>query len=138
MWPSYGNAYPGPSGTQTMRDAIADLIRIGVPDGVQVYPYPAEQIKVPAVVVGSMDWTPRTMNSLKSVGWEISIPVAVTRSKPEYGVDSLEALSLDVARALLLEGFRVEGFTTDGTEPVGGVDHLQGTLTVIYQTQEDS
>lgn len=120
-----------------LRQQTAALIQAAMPPGVTVYPYPAEQIKTPAVVIGSMDWAPATQNALKAVQWDMTIPVAVSRSAPEYGVPTLESLSLQVARSLLQGGYRVVEWTGGDTQPVGGTDHLQGSLNVQYRSEGD-
>jgi len=121
-----------------VRLILFDLLKPGMPDGLQVYMSPAEQIKAPAVVVGTMSWTPDRMASLAYVEWEIEIHIFVTRSAPEYyGQFTLETLSLKTATLLLAAGFRVVGFSDEGMVNVGGTDYLSGTLAVIYkQTKE--
>ena len=121
-----------------VRDIIYDLIAPAMPDGVQVYRTPSPQVKAPAIVVGTASWTPRSMNSLEFVEWEIDIRIMTQRSAPEYySVFSLETLSLKAATLLLEPGFRVVGFTDEGMIEHGGQEYLSGTLGIIYkQTKE--
>jgi len=117
----------------SVRDTIFGLLGAAMADGVNVYRTPSEQIKGPAVVVGTMGWTPDRMTSLSRLEWTVTIPILTPISKTAYSIPDLEDLSLEVAQALLAENIRVAGFTTDGTVTEGGVDYLGGTVEAIYK-----
>jgi len=117
----------------SVRDTIYGLLDAAMADGVNVYRTPAEQVKGPAVIVGTMGWTPDRMTSLARLEWTVTIPILTPISKTAYSIPDLEDLSLEVAQALLAENIRVVGFETDGTVTDGGVDYLGGTLEAIYK-----
>ncbi len=93
------------------------LLDAAMPDGVQIYETPPEQIKAPAV----------------SVEWEMTLDIMTSRSRPDYSVIALETFSVMVAKTLLAGGYRIVGFEDIGTQTIGGTDYLVGTLTVQYK-----
>lgn len=117
----------------SVRTTIFDLLVAGLPDGINVYETPAEQVKGPAVIVGTMGWTPDRMTSLNYMEWTAQIVLLVPRGKVDYSIPDIEDLSLQVALTLLSANIKVAGFETDGTVTEGGVDYLGGTLTAIYK-----
>ena len=116
-----------------VRFVLSTLISSGMPDGVQVYDFPTEQQKAPAVVVGTMDWQPTVMGSLENLHWTVQIRLLVQRSKPAYNVYTLETFSVKVAQLLTENGIRVVGFESEETVDVGGTPLLSGVLTVEYR-----
>ncbi len=116
-----------------VRDHTAQLLDDGLPGGVYVYRTPDEQVKAPAVAIGTMEWAVDRMNSLDAVSWNIDIQLMVPRGKPGYSVFTLETISIKVAQLLLAGNYRVEGFTSEGMVTVGGVELLAGTLSVMYK-----
>lgn len=114
----------------TTRTDMAALLNAALADGIQVYETPAEQIKAPAVVIGSLSWTPSVMASLETVDVDVTLTLLWTRTTPTYAVDALENLALDVAKALLPEGFICAGYSDERTETVGNVEYLAGTIEV--------
>lgn len=120
-----------------VRFVLSTLIAAGLPDGVQVYDFPTEQQKAPAVVIGTMDWVPRTMGSLETLHWTVAIKLLVQRSKPAYNIYTLETFSVKVAQLLTEAGMMVTGFETEDTIDVGGTPLLSGTLTVEYRRQQE-
>ena len=120
-----------------VRDRLAALLAAGMPDGVQVYDYPTEQQKVPAVVIGAMDWEPAVMGSLKAINWTVTVTILVQRSKPAYNVFTLETLSVKAAQLMSEAGMRVTGFTNEATQDVGGTPLLSGSLEVVYRVHTD-
>jgi len=120
-----------------VRTRLAALLAAGMPDGVQVYDYPTEQQKVPAVVIGAMDWEPAVMGSLKAINWTVQVTILVQRSKPAYNVYTLETLSVKAAQLMSEAGMRVTGFTNEATQDVGGTPLLSGSLEVVYRVHTD-
>jgi hypothetical protein len=121
-----------------VRETITGLLRAGMPNGVYVYDHPAEQITVPAVVVGSMSWIPDRMSSLQLVQWTIQVRLILPRTAPDYSVVRMETLSLKAARILLDSEFRVEGFDDESDSSIGGSEYLTGTLSIIYNQAEET
>ena len=116
-----------------VRDWTFRLLDAAMPDGVQVYETPPEQIKAPAVSIGTMSWVPFSMASLDRVEWEMTIDLMTARSRPDYSIIALETFSVTVAKTLLAGGYRIVGFEDIGTQTIGGTDYLVGTLTVQYK-----
>jgi len=109
------------------------LLQAAFPLGVQIYETPPEQIKAPAISIGTMSWVPFSMASLDRVEWEMTIDVMTSRSRPDYSVIALETFSVTIAKTLLEGGYRIVGFEDIGTQTIGGQDYLVGTLTVQYK-----
>jgi len=120
-----------------VRDIMYDLIEAGLPDGMQVYRTPVEQLKSPAVVIGTMSWTPGRMANLRDVDWDIDISLLIQRALPSYSTITLETISKKVAELLIAANFRVAGFTDEGMSTVGGIDYLSGTLAVTYKERNN-
>ncbi len=116
-----------------VRDIMYDLIEDGLPDGMQVYRTPVEQLKSPAVVIGTMSWTPGRMANLRDVDWDIDVSLLIQRGMPSYSTFSLETISKKVAELLIAGNFRVVGFTDEGMSEVGGISYLSGSLNVVYK-----
>lgn len=119
----------------SIRAATVLLLDDSLPDGVQVYATPAEQVKAPAVVVGTTSWVPVTQNALRAVQWSVVLKLMVVRSVPEFNVNTLETLSIKAAQVLAVGGYRVVGFETTDTETIGGTEYLTGSLEVEYRSE---
>ena len=117
--------------------ATALILEAGLPEGIQIYRYPADQIKSPAVVIGTTSWVPIVQNALAAVQWTVTLRLLTNRSMPVYGQVGLETWSVKVGQLLSRGGYMVEGFESDGTESIGGIDYLAGTLTFQYRSKEN-
>ena len=53
------------------------------------------------------------MASLETVDVDVTLTLLWTRTTPTFAVDALENLALDVAKALLPEGFTVAGYSDE-------------------------
>lgn len=120
-----------------IREKLWQILNDGMPDGLQIYQTPPEQLKPPAVVVGTTEWVPGRMNSLEAVHWTITLKLIVVRALPSYGMFTLETMGLKAAHLLRQAGFTVIGFSSENTDPVSNVDYLTGNLEIEYQGEED-
>jgi len=88
----------------TVRQDLADQIAAIVGDPVVVYPYPAEAIALPAVVILPDEpyWTPAKFGQGATAGVRVNFEVQliVTRSELELGFTDLEQLAIGVGTAI--------------------------------------
>jgi len=67
------------------------------------------------------------------VAWGLEVKLVVTRSQPEYGLQTLYGLREQITALLsgAPDSTRWSEFGGIGTVKVGDADYLQGTLTVV-------
>jgi hypothetical protein len=124
----------------TELEALAAFLDAGLPNGIQVYGYPPEQVTPPAVVVtpGDPAQAPYTMAGPGSMIWGVEIKIVAKRAQPQYALRSLFEIRFLVTQLLLTydKTARWLSFSDVVTTKVGDIDYLQGTLTVTLITDD--
>jgi len=118
-------------------DNLADHLRSKLPDGVQVYAYPPDVVKAPAVVIDPESAAPYTQ-APGSVAWACGVDVVVSRSNVEAAVTNAIELGF-----LVVAAYRTAPETTRwitlgdfATFTVGGTEMFKGTVETVMITKE--
>lgn len=125
----------------TELEALATFLDAGLPDGIQVYGYPPDQVTPPAVVVtpGDPAQAPYTQAGPGSVFWGVEIKIVAKRAQPQYAMRSLFETRFLVTQLLrtYTATTRWLSFGELTTIKIGDIDYLQGTLTCTLITDDN-
>ena len=138
-WTSHGDLELRGFVYQGVRQLLADYLRPLLPDFINVYPYPPDNLKGMALIISLADpaWEKWEQGGPENIVWGLELVLLQSRSQPSYALDRLEQVAALIIP--LLKGFpqvdTIEmcewaDFTVTGVTEYGSAEYLTGVVAV--------